>query len=185
MLYRSNAGPIALHRQDGTDSDTRTRGVPNLLSSLAVPPDGGWIAVSGQVDNDERGLWYGTEALTFETTLRAILRGIDASTWTNLEPFDRQLDDQGHAGPLAFSPLGDRLFVAHPGTGMVQVLDGYDGGAFLTLLDAGVGLDGIVVDPSGDRLYTLASIRPGDPGVRPAERRGGAAAGGVARGRGR
>jgi DNA-binding beta-propeller fold protein YncE len=157
-VYRTGRPTLPIDRATGTDSDTKSRGVPALLQSLAISPDGHTVWVGGQVSNTDRGTYRDGQALTFESTVRAILRGYDVSTDASLRAFDRQLDDQGHAGPLAVSPLGDQLFVAHPGSGIVQILDGYSGAAMSTLLQAGIGLTDMVVSADGQRLWSHAEI---------------------------
>ncbi len=157
-VYRTDQPALTVERAIGADSDTKSRGVPALLQSLAVSPDGQTVWVAGQVSNTDRGAYRDGQALTFESTVRAILRGYDVGSDASIAAFDRQLDDQGHAGPLAISPLGHQLFVAHPGSGIVQIFDGYSGAAMSTLLDAGIGLTDMVVSEDGRTLWSHAEI---------------------------
>ena len=158
QVFRSGQPAVTIERATGTDSDTKSRGVPALLQSLAVSPDGQTVWVAGQVSNTDRGAYRDGQSLTFESTVRAILRGYDTDSTASVAAFDRQLDDQGHAGPLAVSPLGDRLFVAHPGSGIVQIFDGYSGAAMSTLLEVGIGVTDMVVSQDGQRLWSHAEI---------------------------
>jgi len=155
-VYRSALSDVLLERSQEQDSDTRNRGVPVLMQGLAPTPDGASIVVGGQLSNTDRGSYRDGRDLTFETTVRAMTRGIDIATGQPIDVYDRQLNDHGHAGPVAFGPLGADLFVAHPHSAIIQILDGWTTGARGSLLNAGRGITGLVPSSDGERLWVLA-----------------------------
>ncbi|MFN7143646.1 MAG: hypothetical protein ACK4YP_07725, partial [Myxococcota bacterium] len=92
--------------------------------------------------------------LTFETSTRAALRSLDVITG---DPLGRALfDNRDRVGAVAFTPLGDKLLVAHLGAGIVDVLDPFSLTRIGGLQGVGVALDGIATD--GDTAWVLASL---------------------------
>lgn len=137
----------------GPDSDTDARGVPTLLGASALRPDGRAYVVAGTKANLERGLVRDGLPLTHETTSRAALRLVDATTG---EPLARAMfDNRDRVGAVAFTPLGDRLLVAHLGAGVVDVLDPFTLTRLGGFQEVGVGLDGLATD--GETAWVLAS----------------------------
>ncbi|MDP2316621.1 MAG: PKD domain-containing protein [Pseudomonadota bacterium] len=138
----------------GPDSDTDARGVPTLLGAVAVRPDGRAIVVAGEKANVDRGLLRDGLALTHETSTRAALRSVDATTGA---PLARALfDNRDRVGAVAFTPLGDKLLVAHLGAGVVDILDPFTLTRIGGFQSVGVGLDGLATD--GETAWVLASI---------------------------
>ncbi|TNE86539.1 MAG: hypothetical protein EP330_22635 [Deltaproteobacteria bacterium] len=146
--------PWTLAFADQVDSDNTSRGVPNLLEHMVFSPDGGTLYVAGQVSNTARGEWRDGQALTHETTVRAVLRGIDTTTGEEIRALDRQFDNHGRAGPIALSPRGDWLWVAFPDTSAVFKLDAYTGRTVDSIPDVGRGITGLVA--TGDTLAVHA-----------------------------
>jgi len=150
----ADAASLSLAPDAGPDSDTDARGVPTLLGAVAVRPDGRAVVVGGTKANVARGLARDGLALTPETSTRAALRSIDAVTGA---PLERALfDNRDAVGALAFTPLGDRLLVAHVGAGVVDVLDPFTLTRLGGFQSVGVGLDGLATD--GDTAWVLASV---------------------------
>ena len=102
VLYAGD-GEFALPADPGPDSDTDARGLPNLLGSVAVRPDGRAVVVAGSKANMDRGLRRDGLALTFETTSRALLRSLDSTTGEQLAR--AYFDNRDHVGAVAFTPL--------------------------------------------------------------------------------
>ncbi|MBM4368295.1 MAG: PKD domain-containing protein, partial [Deltaproteobacteria bacterium] len=148
----SEPWPLAI--DPGPDSDTDARGLPSQLGALAGSPDGRDLVVGGAKANIERGLERDGQAYTFETASRAVLRRLDATTGAELA--DADFDNRDLVGAVAYSPLGDRLFVAHYGTGVVDILDPWRLTRLGGLQSVGVGLDGLVA--TDDTLWVLASV---------------------------
>ncbi len=144
---------VALAPDLGPDSDTDARGVPTLLGVVAVSPDGRGVVIGGAKAKVARGVQRDGLALTHETAARSALRLVDAGTGTQVA---RALfDNRDVVGAVAFTPLGDRLLVAHQGARVVDVLDPVTLARVGGFQDVGVGLDGIATD--GVTAWVLAS----------------------------
>jgi cytochrome c peroxidase len=144
----------------GPDSDTNSRGVPNLLGAVSVRPDGRVAVVGGTKANVQRGLFRDGLPLTFETASRADLREI--SLHPDEGPVGEQtraalFDDRDHALALAWSPRGDWLYVLSPGMETLDVLDAYTLKVSGAAQGVGSGADALWASPEGDELWVLAS----------------------------
>jgi cytochrome c peroxidase len=119
----SVAGVIALPFDPGPDTEASGRGVPSLLSSVLVAPDGVHAYVSGTKANIARGLFSDGQPLTFESRVRAFVATLNLSTLT--EDVARRIDVNDREGPVGLwiSPAGDLLFVAARGNNVVDVFD--------------------------------------------------------------
>lgn len=140
----------------GPDSDTSIRGVPHLFGQLGLSVDARVLYLPGTLANTARGAWRDGQPLTHETTLHAAVFALDVHTGE--EVFRKQLDDQGEAGAVALSPLGDVAYVAFPGTQTVLALDAWDGDIVGSILSAGHDLDGAAVSADGTTLYLHAAL---------------------------
>ncbi len=145
---------IALTPDPGPDSDTDARGLPTLLGSVAVSPDGRTVVIGGSKANIERGLLRDGLPLTHETASRSALRQVDSET--GIQSARALFDNRDRVGALAFTPLGDRLLVAHYGAGVVDFLDPVTLARIGGLQNVGVGLDGLATD--GHTVWVLASV---------------------------
>ena len=160
QLYRLNAdrtpSPDAwLDLERGGDSDTTTGGVPNLLEQVVPSPDGGSLYLPFAHANLLRGSWVSGQALSHDSTVRAVVATLDAAT--GMERGGRkQLDERGRANALAPSPRGERLYVLHTATRSVTVLDTATGDLAGSLLDVGRAPTGLAVSPDGATLYVYA-----------------------------
>ena len=143
-----------IERDPGPDSDTNARGVPNLLGVGAMRPDGGLLVWGGLKDNTERGLYVEGTELAPDKTVRAFLRAIDPATGIGLE--EPLFDNRDLVGAVAFSPMGDKLLVAHHGARIVDVLNGLTMQRIGGFQDVGHGLDGLWTD--GRVAWVLASL---------------------------
>jgi len=140
----------------GPDSDTDARGVPGYLTRIAVRPDGRAAVFPGLKANLARGEARDGLALTSETSVRAVLRQV------SLDPDEGAVggelayplfDNRDFAAAAAYSPLGDWVYVAHPGAEVIDVLDAVTlqrGGGFQNV---GAGLDGLWASPDGELLW--------------------------------
>ncbi len=145
---------ISLPADTRGDSDTTTGGVPGLLESLLPSPDGGTIYVPAMHANILRGEWVSGTAPDHQTTLRAVLARIDASTGTESPDDRKQFDERGRAIAVATSPDGSALYVLHPGTGHVTVLDAASDQITGSILNVGLFPTGLLA--TEDRLYVHA-----------------------------
>jgi DNA-binding beta-propeller fold protein YncE len=176
-IYRLGSETALLPELHGSDSDTSTRGLPNLLESVVFTPDGATAWVGASIANVNRGMVRDGQPLTFETTIRAMVLGVDAATGLQDESVAKQFDNQGTTGALAFTPLGDRVWVAHPLTGTLHELDRYTGDITGSLVNVGHAVTGVQLSPDGNTLYayawldrTVTAWDVSDPRAVPAER---------------
>ena len=152
LIYVLDGDDIELPIDDRPDSDTTSGGVPGLIDQVAFTPDGNTILVPAVQSNVLRGGYFGTEGLTFETTVRAVLSRVDTETGEDLS--DRKIfDERGRAIAAIPSPLGNLLFVLHPGTRSVTVLDAYTGDVSGSILDIGHSPAGLALSPTGSTLF--------------------------------
>ena len=151
-LWRDGVA-IDLLPDAGPDSDVDARGVPSWLGVVAARPDGRALVYGGLKANTARGLYNEDQAFTFDTVARAKLVHVDSDGERLVEPL---FDDRDRVGALAYSPRGDKLAVAHFGTGVVDILDSYTMATMGSLPDVGLGLSGLLwLD---DTLYVLAGF---------------------------
>lgn len=144
---------IELAFDPGPDTEASGRGVPNGLAALSVAPDGGHLWVAGRKDNTARGQQRDGLRLTFESTVRSMLAQIDLTR--NAEQLDQRYDFNNRDGPvaLAFSPLGDYLFVALEGANAIDIIDAYSGQLVGAIENAGVAPQGLVFTADGSKLF--------------------------------
>ncbi|CCN73079.1 NPCBM/NEW2 domain-containing protein [Vibrio nigripulchritudo] len=136
------------------DGPDRSRGIPNYLNAITISPDGGKAWIPSNKANVDRGEFNeGSEdkALTFETTIRAIVSQIDLNT--NQELTSAQLDIDNRAQPKAiqFSDLGDYAYIVIEGQNSVEIRDAYNLSRVNELADSGKAPVGLV--KSGDHLF--------------------------------
>ena len=126
-------------------------------SGASVSPDGTGVWVVGTKPNVERGPLYGPD-LDDDNTVRAVLVRIDLATNTVTRTID--LDNSDSPSALAFSPLGDYLFVTLQGDNEVVALDAFELGsstglgALVTRLETGRAPQGVCVDAATSRIFT-------------------------------
>ncbi|MCP4805937.1 MAG: PKD domain-containing protein [Proteobacteria bacterium] len=131
---------VTLESDAGPDTDTDARGLPSYLQRIVVRPDGRTAVLPGLKANIERGTVRDGLDLTFETTTRAELRQIGLDGSQVAEP---EFDNRDLALAAAWSPLGDRLYVAHVGARIIDVLDGFTMQRIGGVQQLGNGLDGL------------------------------------------
>lgn len=157
-----------LPRDEGIDSDTTNRGVPNLVEQLAMSPDGHSLLVPATQANILRGLWRDGQPLVQDKALRATASVLDLETGVESR---KQLDQSGRLVSLLPSPTGDLLYGLDPGTGAVTVLDAQSLDIRGAVLGVGAGSRGLAIHPDGGILYVFAwlerEIRAYDLGTLP------------------
>ncbi len=135
------------------DGEDRARGRPNYLTQVVVSPDGGTAWVTAKKDNVLRGERRDSRALTHETMVRAIASVIDLASGRELS--GRRVDFNDRASPhaVAFSPLGDYVFVAMQGSDTVAIVDAYTGSHKGTMSAGGKAPQGIWIDGEGSQAF--------------------------------
>ncbi|MFT5683942.1 MAG: DNA-binding beta-propeller fold protein YncE, partial [Myxococcota bacterium] len=149
-----SVGSIVLPADTRGDSDTTTGGVPNLLESILPSPDGTTLYVPAMHANILRGEWVSGVAPDHQTSLRGVLARIDAAANTESPDDRKQFDERGRSIAVATSPDGAALYVLHPGTGHVTVLDAASDQIIGSILFTGLFPTGLIA--TEDRLYVHA-----------------------------
>ena len=126
------------------DSDNTTGGIPNLLSSITLSPDGTQFAIPMLHANILKGTYRSETPLKHDNTVRSMLAKLDFDLQES-STSRKHFDEKGRSSAAAFSPFGDRIYVVHPGVQNTSVLNAYTGQFLGTLHDTGVGSQGIAV----------------------------------------
>ena len=138
------------------DTTASGRGVANHLAGIAIAPDGGSAWIAANKPNAQRGLVFGPD-LDQDNTVRNVLVQIDLSSGAVQRAID--IDNSDSASSVAFSPLGDYLFVTLQGNNEVLVLDalaiaGTSGlGGFVARLGSGHAPQSVCSDPATGRTF--------------------------------
>lgn len=138
------------------DGTAEGRGTPNQLAGIAIAPDGESLWTVGTKPNVERGLLYGPD-LDDDNTVRAVAVQVDLGTNSAVRSID--LDNSDSPVALAFSPLGDYLFVALQGDDELVVLDAFELetaaglGSLVTRLGTGAAPRGLCFDAATDQAF--------------------------------
>lgn len=154
------------------DGNNSGAGIPNYLAGIAISPYGDYAVVTGKKDNVFRGPLFGTNDLTHENTVRAMMMVIDVSADRSAyDSYSRQavydLDNADSPTGIRFSPDGQAMLVAVQGNNQIMVLDadtvGQDIAATLvplrsstsdSNLEGGRAPQGLVLDPQNGRVFS-------------------------------
>ncbi|MAA80044.1 MAG: hypothetical protein CL916_12385 [Deltaproteobacteria bacterium] len=136
--------PHILEIDTAGDSDNTTGGIPNLLSSVTLSPDGTQFVIPMLHANILRGTYRSEEALKHDNTVRAMLATLTSDVQERVET-RKHFDEKGRSSAAAFSPFGDRIYIVHPGVQNTSVLNAYTGQFLGTIHDTGVGSQGIAI----------------------------------------
>ena len=136
------------------DAQNRARGRPNYLTQVAISPDGRTAWVPSKQDNVLRGQARDGKTLTHDSTVRAITSVIDLAAGSEQAARRIDFDDRAGAVAVAFSPLGDYVFVALQGSDSVAIVDAYSGD-IKGAMERGTGTapDGIWIDAAAERAF--------------------------------
>lgn len=138
------------------DTTASGRGIANYLVAVVISPDGNNAWVASAKTNNERGVFFAQD-LDQDNSVRNIISRLDLNTGTFVEAID--LDNSESASALAFSPLGDYLFVALQGNDEIVVLDAlvFDQvnglGSLVTRLGSGRAPQGLCADATTGRVF--------------------------------
>jgi len=161
---------IALESANTLDGGDRAAGVPNYLAAIAIAPDGSRAVVASKQDNVLRGLAYGVDDLTHETSVRAVVSLIDLGSNQEIRNTRRDFDNSDSPSALTFTPHGDTLLVALQGNNRVVGVDMLNlppviapeatgstetSPAVISLeLETGLAPQGVLLDPVANRLFS-------------------------------
>ncbi|MEO0796226.1 MAG: PKD domain-containing protein [Verrucomicrobiota bacterium] len=152
------------------DSSSDGKGVPNYLAGITLSPDNEWAWFTAVKANTQRGEFFNSTgvnaSLTPDHTVRAMVGRIDLSlnrepTPYTLEPHRGSridVDNSDSPTAVAFSDLGDYVFVTLQGNDGVAVYDRFDiiaGAARATTwrIPSGAAPQGILLDPATNCLW--------------------------------
>ena len=152
------AEPWTLAFDDQLASDTEVGGVPSYLDQVAISPTGREAALPSLQANVGQGLFRNGEALTHDTTLRAVVSFIDPRTGEERFELRKQFDNRGLASAAVYTSRGDYLYVAMRGSRAIDRLDRLDGTQSGTILDVGFAVDGLALSADDRLLYANASL---------------------------
>lgn len=147
------SGSLQLPLESSTpDGSLGGRGLPNYLAGVAADPASGLAWVVGKKDNILRGVFRDGNALSFETTVRAIVSRLDLNQ--GQEQLNRRLDLDNMSAPSAvtLSDTGALAFVTLQGNNRLIVLNQV--GQELARNDTGLAPGGVVIDPVTKRVFT-------------------------------
>lgn len=146
---------LVLRRQEGLDSDTDNSGVPGFLGALAFAPYGRAALVPSLKANVVTGMFRTGLPLRDETTARAIAveLNLDGPTGAMEESWRQVFDDLDMASAVAWSPEGERVYVAMQGAEVVIALDPTSYNVAGSIRDVGGAPEGLWVSPDGARLW--------------------------------
>lgn len=138
------------------DTTASGRGIANYLSSIVIAPDGHSAWLTANKPNRERGSFF-AEDLDQDNTVRNILVQLDLTTREYRRSID--IDNSDSAASLAFTPLGDYLFVTLQGNNELLALDALaldaaSGlGSFVARLGTGAAPQGVCFDVATNRTF--------------------------------
>ena len=158
--------------RDGTASG---KGTLNYLTGIALSPDGQSAWVVGNKPNAERGLLFFHD-LDQDNTVRNVAVQIDLASGAVANALD--IDNSDSASAIAFSPLGDYLFVTLQGNDEVVIFDALalessaGLGSLVSRVQVGAAPQGLCVDAATSRIFVRISwvarsprskVRPSSP----------------------
>lgn len=147
---------LALDEDLGPDTAHAGRGVPNVLTALAVSPSGRSCTVVGTKANTRRGLMLDGLRPNFDNVVRTLVSRLDMELGEERVDMRIDFDDRSLPSSVAYSARGDLLFVALMGSNYVEVLDAYTHAA-VAGFTTDFAPDGLVLD-GDERLFVHASL---------------------------
>ncbi len=162
----------------GPDDESNGRGVPNYVSGIVVSPDGTQAWVTAKKDNIARGPMRDGLSMVPDSFVRAIVCVLDLQTGE--ERIEQRIDLNNRSMPMtvAFSDIGDYVFVATLGSNWVGFQNAYGSENLGGIRGVGLGPDGLVLAPNGRlvvhstlsrelRLYDVSAVLDGSDEVAP------------------
>ncbi|NNE69689.1 MAG: DUF1929 domain-containing protein [Rhodothermales bacterium] len=143
---------VKLAYNNTTDTPDSARGVANYLGTPALSPDGLRTWIPSKFDNIFRGTLRDGRAREHDRLVRGGLSVISRTTGSEEVSERLDIDDQSHPAASVFGPRGNVLFVAHPGSRTVSVIDPIVGQP-LTRISTGRTPAGLALSADGRTLY--------------------------------
>ncbi len=142
-------------------SDTEIGGTPGYLEQALLSPDGTLLVFPSLQAAIDEGHFRtgGLRALTFQTTVRAIVSYAEWPSGAELFERRQQLDNRGFASAAVWSSRGDYLYVATRGNRTVERLDVLAAGQLSgSIDDVGYALSGLALSPDDRFLFAEATL---------------------------
>lgn len=142
--------------EENRDTTASGRGVANYLTAITISPSGTRAWLTANKPNSERGLFFAQD-LDEDNTVRNVLIELDLVANEFSTAIDLDNSDSAHS--VAYSPLGDYLFVGLQGNGEMVVLDALlidstSGlGSLVTRLGTGLAPQGLCSDAVTGRVW--------------------------------
>lgn len=134
------------------DTISAGRGLPNYLGHPGISPDGKSLLVPSKQDNILRGAARDGVPLNSENTVRAIVSRINLATVSEDHAGRWDLNDSDSPKAIAFSALGNVVFVSLQGTNTIMVLDAYNRNE-ISRFPVGAAPDALVLNHETGTLY--------------------------------
>ncbi len=148
----SVAQTTVLAHRDVIDTENAARGIPNYLGAVAIAPDGMSAWVPSKQDNILRGVLRDGQALTHESTVRAITSFVDLGNASEVLAGRVDHDNASIASAALHGVFGNWLFVALEGNRQVALVDAYARDELLRF-DVGRAPQGLAISEDGLTLY--------------------------------
>ncbi len=168
VASRALLDDVELADDPGPDSSSSGRGVPTVLSAVAIDPSQQTIWVGGIKANTHRGPSFDGQLLEPRNRLRGVLAPISVETGAELIEQRLDTNDADGVSALAFSPLGRYAYLTHQGAAALSVydvvvartVDTSTGNAVdeEARVETGAAPDGVVVSPDGTRVYVHEAL---------------------------
>jgi hypothetical protein len=142
-----------LATDNGPDTESSGRGVPNYLSQVVISPDGLTAWIPSKKDNTLRGLFRDGQPLTFENTVRTITSQIDLRKNVELVSDRIDHDNRDLAQAAAFGKFGDYSFIVTQGTNTIEIHDAYNRQLVSGIGKVGLAPQGLVFSPDFKKLF--------------------------------
>ena len=141
--------PLDTTSQDGS---VAARGAANYLAGIAIDPESELAWVVAKKDNVLRGLFRDGRALTFETTVRALVGVLDPGLGQELVARRLDIDNHGVPSAIAFSESGSHAFVTLQDNNRLIVFNAL--GLEVARADTGLAPQGVAIDSVSKRVFT-------------------------------
>ncbi len=148
---------IVLPFDEGPDTQSSGRGVPNDVFSMVISPDGTQAWVVAKKDDVARGKQRDGLSMTSDNFVRTALCVIDMKAERERVEQRKDIDNRSLLVSVAFSPLGDYAFLLAEASNWIGIIDAYSTQELSGIRDVGHGPDGLLLAADG-KLFVNAFL---------------------------